>query len=258
MGNSQPGKPRRLIYRGFAKHDHVDVEMGDDPVGLLISRSFRTRRCPNCSLNFTSYRTERPKLTARDLIEPMPVFTQTQILFLCRHCGWWQVKSEGMIFDKGKVASKGVRGAYEYHALLEEIDISSNDVMLEDLKTHLTQKWNDWRFINASKAEQLVADILKDYLGGDVYQATANTNMRDGGIDLFVCASDGQIRAAVQVKRRQSRTVESVQDVRNFVGALVVEGYDKGIFVTTAGRFSPQAKAASESSHLERHDLNLS
>jgi len=84
----------------------------------------------------------------------------------------------------------------------------------------------------------LVKDILKEHLQCNVYFATANVNAPDEGIDLYVCHEDDKIKAAVQVKRRISREIESISEVRNFIGAMLVEGHRKGIFVTTAKQFS--------------------
>jgi restriction system protein len=257
MSNIKKNDPRRLFYRGFTAHDHIDVDVGDDPIGLIIAESFETRRCPNCSFAFTSYSnapsTIHPELQNSSEL----IFVPARILFLCQHCGWWQLRSEGSIIKDGNVEFDLVRDAYQYHSLLEEIDISSNDILLADLKSHLMRRWEDRRLISASKAEQLVADILKEHLACDVYHTTANANTRDGGIDLFVCASDGRVKAAVQVKRRVTRAVELVHEVRNFVGALIVEGYDKGIFVTTASRFSSGAKEVAINPHLKRYRLEL-
>src|SRR2546427_9700005 len=179
MNRLDKGKPRRLFYRGFATHDHVDVEVGDDPIGVLVAKSFDTGRCPNCSLTFTTYRTRPSPPNPKTHGPSELILADTQILFICRHCGWWQLRSEGTVFENGTIKFKAVRNAYAYHSLLEEIDISSNLILMEDLKAHLIRKWDDRRFISASKAEQLVAAILKDHLLGDVYHATANTHMRD-------------------------------------------------------------------------------
>ena len=64
----------------------------------------------------------------------------------------------------------------------------------------------------------------------------------DGGIDLKIINSDKPI--LVQVKRRtESRAnfAEPIKDVREFLGAMVGES-EKGIYVTTANKFSKQTK----------------
>jgi predicted helicase len=61
----------------------------------------------------------------------------------------------------------------------------------------------------------------------------------DKGIDLILVEGDRQY--VVQVKRRSTDAAESVQGVREFVGAMVLQGYVNGLFVSTAPRFSRQA-----------------
>ena len=64
----------------------------------------------------------------------------------------------------------------------------------------------------------------------------------DDGIDIVLI--DGDRRFVVQVKRRKHRCIaEAVSGIREFVGAMVLKGVVKGIFVTTAERFSHQAAA---------------
>jgi len=258
MSNLHEHRPRRLFYRGFASHDHVDIEDGSDEIGLAIEESFRTRLCPNCNSalrNFVNAPSDVASKLQKLRSSPETQFLSIWILFLCRDCGWWQLRCTGLINLDGRIRKS--QFAYKYHSLLEEIDISSNEIPLADLKAYLIRKWEDRRFISASKAEDLVADVLRDYFACDVHHATANVNAADGGIDLFVCFAGGHVKAAVQVKRRVTRSVELVHEVRNFVGALIVEGYHKGVFVTTASRFSEGAQKMAAAPTLQRHKLEL-
>lgn len=150
-----------------------------------------------------------------------------------------------------------VRGAHQYHSILEELDISSNEIAVADLRSYLIRRWEDRKLINACKAEQLVADILREHLSCDVYHVSANTNAADGGIDLFLCADGKNLKTAIQVKRRVTQAVELVGEIRSFVGALIIQGYRRGIFVTTASRFSRAAKATVNAPGLKRHRLEL-
>nr|WP_320194268.1 restriction endonuclease [uncultured Desulfobacter sp.] len=114
--------------------------------------------------------------------------------------------------------------------------------MIKDLRRHLFINWDDRKFISSGKAESLVKSLLKEHLSCDVFSATANVNSPDGGIDLLVAHENGNIKCAVQVKRRIKKNIEPVSEVRNFVGALVIEDFKKGIFVTTAEKYSSPAK----------------
>lgn len=162
-------------------------------------------------------------------------------LYVCQMCGWWR-SNERMIFYP--FTGVNPRSPYDYCPAIEEIDIRDSKVATDDLIFHLTRKWEDRKLISASAAESLVADLLKEHLQCDIFSATANTNMADRGIDLHVCHRNGDVLAAVQVKRRMNKEVEGVAEVRNFIGALAVENISKGIFVTTATRYTREAKRA--------------
>ncbi|WP_423321458.1 restriction endonuclease [Azospirillum sp. 11R-A] len=135
--------------------------------------------------------------------------------------------------------------------------MTAPDISIETLRENLARFWDRRTHLSAQQAEDLVADILRDYYGADVTKVTANANAADGGVDLIVASRDGVIRRAVQVKRRLMRDVESVQDVRNFVGALLLLGEREGTFVTTASRFSSHALKIPRNSNLSRAKLQL-
>jgi restriction endonuclease Mrr len=67
----------------------------------------------------------------------------------------------------------------------------------------------------------------------------------DDGIDLILI--DGERQYVVQVKRRAAAdAVESVQGIREFVGAMLLQGFVRGLFVTTAPRFSLRARRTAQ------------
>jgi restriction system protein len=164
------------------------------------------------------------------------------ILYLCNSCNWWHSNKEGRTNGNGiKSYSPDM-----YYPILGEVDISSDSILLEELTINLLKNWEDRKLISAGKAESLVQSILKEHLSCDVHSSTANVNKSDGGIDLHVCSKSGQIIRAVQVKRRISKDTEPVSEIRNFVGAMEIEGIKKGIFVTTAERFTKPAQKIPE------------
>ena len=227
----------RLFYRDFLAHDHAVVDVGSDTVGLDIWMSFHSGDCPNCSSPLSTH-VHRPGVLERNPKLPDTAIEMVSYLFVCEPCGWWQIKRDA--WDRaGFVAN----GALWYHGIIERLDLSSDDIPLADVRSQLLKRWEDRRILSPSKAEELVAGILREHLRCDVLRTTANVNAPDGGIDLYVCSVDGKIERAVQVKRRITREVEPVSAVREFIGALLVEGVDKGVFVTTADRYSEPARA---------------
>ncbi|MFA9389322.1 MAG: restriction endonuclease [Prolixibacteraceae bacterium] len=245
--------PIRLFYRGFEKHDHIDVEIGDDSIGYNIMKSFQNNLCPNCGNIFESYshEVENPVYTIYPNSEKEIHAVNIHTILHCGHCGWWQLKQIQNIGDYK------ANWAYQFHGILENIDISKNNIATEDIRRHLKNNWDDRKYISAKKAEDLVRSILKEHLSCDVYHSTANVNSPDGGIDLFVCSTNGKIISAVQVKRRITDKKESVSEVRNFVGALVLEGYNKGVFITTAKDFTKSAKQIQSNPQLTKYKLEL-
>lgn len=229
----------RVFYRELIEHDHVYTDSGDDEIGLMMRSSFKSGRCPVCFGDTSIYRH-----IPEDQTPPEP-YTHYRILqpvmLVCGKCGWWQSKAEYVIKtyrSLTKLTEQKSEWAYSYHPVIEQVDITSNQIAIADIRQHLLKNWEERRFISACKAESLVASLLKEHLKCDVFSSTANVNKPDGGIDLFVAHDNGEIKAAVQVKRRISKNVEPVTEVRNFVGALAIENIQKGIFVTTAERYS--------------------
>ncbi|WP_442909290.1 restriction endonuclease [Ideonella sp. BN130291] len=76
------------------------------------------------------------------------------------------------------------------------------------------------------------------------YRAEATAYTSDGGIDVVLEDSAGE-RIGVQVKR-QKRSIE-VEQIRAFLGALVLGGYARGVFVSSS-RFSQASTGAARKS----------
>ena len=234
----------RVFYRDLIEHDHVYTDSGDDEIGLMMRSSFKSGLCPVCIRETFIYRHIPEDQTP--LPEPYQHYSIIQpVMLVCGNCGWWQ--SKAICVTKShpsipKFEGQDSEWAYSYHPVIEQVDITSNKVAIADIRQHLLRNWEDRKLISAGKAESLVESLLKEHLNCDVFSSTANVNKADGGIDLFVAHENGQIKAAVQVKRRITKNVEPVTEVRNFVGALAIENIQKGIFVTTAERYSSVAK----------------
>ncbi|NOJ14002.1 restriction endonuclease [Vibrio splendidus] len=226
----------RIFYRELVELDHGIDSSGKIEKGLLIESSFKNALCPICFSKIERYRYTDADDDGDRPSENWLIFDT--LLHLCNTCSWWYSTQEGLLNGNGqKVFSPSI-----YYPVIEKIDISTDTIPLEDLKSNLMRRWDDRKLISAGKAESLVQSILKEYLSCDVFTATANANSPDGGIDLHVCSKDGSIISAVQVKRRIKRNSEPVAEVRDFVGAMVISGFQKGYFVTTADRFSSVAQ----------------
>jgi hypothetical protein len=148
----------------------------------------------------------------------------------CRLCGWWYV------VERGQEASGG--DPMVYHGILRSFDVSSADIPISALQSELPRHFEKIRFPHPNRMEDLVGRILAGVWDCDVKQLGYT---RDGGIDLVLLISDTPV--AVQIKRRQRKgATEGVHGVREFLGAGVLEGYTRLLYVSTASQFSREAQ----------------
>ncbi len=77
------------------------------------------------------------------------------------------------------------------------------------------------------------------------YSARLTRKSSDGGIDVWL--SQGEKRIAVQCKRYGQKNPVSRPDIQKFIGAMITEGADEGIFITSS-YFTDGAKKAAQSS----------
>jgi hypothetical protein len=155
----------------------------------------------------------------------------------CPQCGWWD--TDAYLPPEQEDGSNYIRSIHR-RAVLREFAVSSGSVPTADLAQHIARYPASIFHVEPYKMEELVADIFTrtmdctvQWLGGP----------GDGGIDLLLVQGDETY--AVQVKRKSK--IDSpirVSLVREFVGAMVIEGVAKGIFVTTSS-FTKQAERAS-------------
>ncbi len=216
---------KKLIYKNFSNHDHIDIEASIDIIGMKIANAFITNKCPNCLSKLDKF--ENIFVKAMETSDGK-FYDEINHLSFCSICGWWQIKRT---YEK-------ITFAYSYHSILKQIDLSKNEAEIEELKIELHKNWEKRKHISASQAENFVKSLLQEKFSSEVFHTTPNVNAPDGGIDLYIAHSNSNIKTAIQVKRRINGDIESVKNIRDFVGALVLEGYTKGIYITTASKFT--------------------
>lgn len=241
---------KRILHTGILHYDHVDLDAG----AMFFSKALRERICPCCSIGLLAFEHELPTQP----LKPGHIQFRWLTVEICPSCGWWHFRQDSEVSlpdDPGKVS----RATWWEltHALQTEIDLGETTLSIEELQRHLVRRWEDRTLLSAQQAEDLVASLLQEHHGGQIIRVSANANSADGGIDLYLVAEDGAIRRAVQVKRRIKSEAESVQEVRNFVGAMVLEREDHGVFVTTASRFTRAAQAMPAKATGAKHKLQL-
>jgi restriction system protein len=122
----------------------------------------------------------------------------------------------------------------------EQIDAAAralNTALEADLLTRI-------RSVDPSKFEQLVVDLLiaMNFGGGDPEMGERLGRSGDGGIDGVIQEDALGLDAVyVQAKRYQDGNTVGAPALQAFVGSLVGQRANKGVFVTSS-RFSQQAK----------------
>ncbi|WP_258129616.1 restriction endonuclease [Achromobacter anxifer] len=163
----------------------------------------------------------------------------------CPVCGWWCVIRELQYETPAKGYS-----AYQWAAgALTSVLPSPIDSPVEELRSYLCARYSDRFSIEPYQFEKIVTSILKSYRL-DV-QITSRSN--DGGLDVIGIDGSGEA-FGVQVKRY--RGVIEIEQLRSFVGALVLHGLPQGMFVTTSG-FTAGAKSVCQKAELQGIKLSL-
>jgi HJR/Mrr/RecB family endonuclease len=151
-------------------------------------------------------------------------------ILACDRCGWWRQYSVGANLD----------GFYECErisAALRSYNVSDIQVPVAALRQELKNRSALLSDLNPTKMEQLVGSVLSDFMDCEVVH-TGRTS--DGGIDLLLLKSDTPY--VVQVKRRlREGQGEAVSSIREFLGATLLAGYKRGIYVTTATHYTNAA-----------------
>jgi len=172
---------------------------------------------------------------------------ESVIVRVCPNCGWWDFEEELVV---EKEAAGGSYWAKSVHrrAILREYSIAGSEAPIESLREHITRHPNQLSQISPARLEKLVGAVFSEYMSCEAIHVGGP---HDNGIDLILI--DGNRRHVVQVKRRQSqREAEPVSGIREFLGAMVLDGTMKGLFVSTAPRFSRKAVATARKARQRR------
>jgi restriction system protein len=197
--------------------------------------------CPFCKCRFEA-------IHANSLIDVRTLkdieWHKSEDVWECEKCGWWEYSFYSYMND-----DSGLEANYKdweltvNSAILREFETGSNSIPIEILRSYISKSKDDIFHIHHKKMEELVASIFKNHYDCEV-QIVGKSN--DGGVDLILIHSDEP--TIVQVKRRTDRSkTESVKEIRDLIGATLLAGSRKCIFVTTADHFSESAIKARDS-----------
>ena len=184
--------------------------------------------CPHC----------KTKLHDVDSSAYQTNYLSAIIIRTCNNCGWWELEKGMPVENIGEEGSYSAKSVHR-RAILREFSVAGSEGPIKSLRQHIIRHPKDLQTINPHRLEKLVSSVFSDYMACEAIHVGGPN---DDGIDIVLI--DGDRRFVVQVKRREHRCIaEAISGIREFVGAMVLQGVVKGIFVTTAERFSPQAVA---------------
>jgi HJR/Mrr/RecB family endonuclease len=165
----------------------------------------------------------------------------------CQICGWWFCQSQ-RVRD-----AEGLYDGGEYHeGILSELDISALDLPVQILTSHLRTKFEDVRSVHPRTFELLCESILSEHFDCEV-RLTGYS--KDKGVDLYLIR--GEVTRAVQLKRRGKPISEGVAPAREFLGAMVENEIQTGVFISTAQRFTRGAQKLASSPVLRSQGINI-
>jgi hypothetical protein len=168
---------------------------------------------------------------------------------LCEFCGWW---TRSMACHQGQDIS-------DEDALIgvaKRFNVSQADVPINDLRIYLSKHPHDLAHVNPFAFEQLIFECLKDRFGADV-EVIKIGGRKDRGIDILLIRNRSE-KTLVQIKRRKNISLaEGVSVVRELNGVLFREQVAKGMVITTAKKFSSEARKEAKIEAVEKHEVGL-
>jgi len=172
---------------------------------------------------------------------PTAQHSQQYYLGTCLSCGWWESETDYILEENDKEPQWYRSSSLHRRSVLREFSVGGSKVPLEALRSHVARHPDELRAIAPRQLERLVGKVFGDVMN---CEAIHLGGPNDGGIDLLLI--NGDRTYAIQVKRRQADRAEAVSSVREFLGAMVSTGAVRGIFVSTAPRFSRQAQGIAQ------------
>ena len=144
-------------------------------------------------------------------------------LSTCPLCGWWHVSKEIYLCTKSQIWFV----EFGMSAVLYRFNTVDITIPAEEVRQYLAAKYESRFHVHPRRFEEVVASVFSSH--GFTSEVTSYSG--DGGVDVILRdVLDRPI--AVQVKR--SKGAIEVASIRELLGAMVLNGFTKGAFVTTS------------------------
>jgi restriction system protein len=148
-------------------------------------------------------------------------------VFVCPVCGWWKADGRRDIDDWVHQARfQSLQGAA---ASLRELDLADVATPIEEVRSYLAGQYDKRATLHPRLFEETIASVFRS-LG---YAAEVTAYSGDGGIDVIL--QRGNETIGVQAKRYKDKNTVEVEQIRSLAGALVLNGFTRGMFITTSG-----------------------
>lgn len=157
----------------------------------------------------------------------------------CPVCGWW-VSSLLTGRSPYRQHDDGYLNLYRACGTLRDLDLVDLSTPVGELRNYLLARYGDRFSIHPKKYEDIVGGVLADF--GFRIRVTQYCN--DEGIDLFILDGDGNATVGIQVKRQRGNV--KAEQIRAFLGALLLQGLTTGVYVSTSSYQPGAARAAAE------------
>ncbi|WP_158796441.1 restriction endonuclease [Pedobacter sp. L105] len=139
----------------------------------------------------------------------------------CMICGWWKISQLYYTDSDWQLW----QNFYECCGVIKNLDVADLSTPMSVLRSYLVARYEERWSIHPYKFEQLIADVFRDF----GYSAVCTAYSRDAGIDVFLIKDKNII--GVQVKRYRNKI--KIEQIRAFLGALLVNNINQGIFIST-------------------------
>ncbi len=197
-------------------------------VGVTGSK-WAVRVCSYCGDSLSQLATHRS--SRRDILKTS--------LWACQCCGWWLILGEEGY--GGRVTNLHY---YWSRSALKNLALLDDEMPTDELARYLTAKYDSHRHVDPRRFEDIVGGILQEF--GLTVVVTSYSG--DRGIDVIACLNEDDDLLGIQVKRYKSKIEASL--IREFAGAMLLNGITRGVFVTTGGFRSGAYLTASDYTRL--------
>ncbi|MFY9852736.1 MAG: restriction endonuclease [Terracidiphilus sp.] len=168
----------------------------------------------------------------------------------CLVCGWWV---STLINGRGpwKQHDDGFLNMYRSCGTLRDLDLNDISTPLEEVRAYLTAKYGDRFHVHPKKYEDIVGSVFSDF----GFRVRVTSYSGDDGIDAMVLDGKDDAVVGIQVKRQREKI--TAEQIRAFVGALVLKGLTAGVYVTTSSYQIGAKRAANSAERLPGIAISL-